>query len=247
LRQQKGHWGADLVMEEDPILAIGTNAIPTILEWIGYEPSPSRKKIAGLVGRISPNLRRRLFYKPAERANDAVRVFRILGPVADEAIPELARLARTATDDDRAYRCLESLQRIGPAALPAVLTLASNSPPKTRFRAIVTLPDFGADAAMAVPFLIQCLGDNDHAAANAAEEALTRLGRTTAFPSLTNALQSPSTQVRARAINCLQWLELPDTEAGPLLVPALTDADHNVRRAATNALRRQANQPPPHN
>ena len=247
LGQQKGHWGANLLLDDDPILAIGTNAIPTLLKWISYEPSPWRNKIARLVERVSANLRRRLFYKPVERANDAVRVFRILGPRARAAVPELTRLALTSADRDRAYRCIESLKHAGPEALPAVLTLASNSPPRTRFRAIVTLPGFGASAAAAVPFLIQCLDDNDSSVADAAEETLTRLDRSAVFPSLTNALHSPSAQVRARAVNCIQWLEIPASEASPLLEPLLTDPDYNVCRTTSNAMRRISFPQPVHN
>lgn len=247
LGQQKGHWGASLILGEDPILAIGTNAIPTILEWISYEPSPLRNKMAGLVERFVPEVRRRLFFRPVERANDSIRVFRILGPQARAAIPELTRLALTAADRDRAYRCIESLKHVGPEALSAVLTLASNSPPKTRFRAIVTLPDFGANAAAAVPLLIRCLDDNDRSVANAAEEALTRLDRSAVFPALTNALHSPSAQMRARAVNCIQWLEIPASEASSLLDPLLTDPDYNVRRTTTNSLRRLSFPPSVHN
>jgi len=247
LGQQKGRWGANLVLEEDPILAIGTNGIPTILAWISYEPSPWRTKASSFVARLSPDLRRRVFYGPVERANDAIRVFRILGPQACVAIPELTRLAQSAADRDRAYRCIESLKHVGPSALPALLTLATNSPSKTRFRAIVTLPELGTDAVEAVPLLIQFLDDNDKSVANAAEEALTRLERSAVFPSLTNALHSPSAQVRAHAVSCLQWLGIPTREVCPLLEPLLTDSDYIVRRTTTNAVHRLSSHPAVHN
>lgn len=247
LAQQKGQWGAGLVLDVDPILAIGTNALPTLLEWISYEPSTLRNQIAGVAGRLPFGLWRRLFYKPVERANDAIRVFRILGPQARSAIPELARLAQTAADRDRAYRCIDALKLVGPEGLPAVLTLATNSPTKTRFRAIVTLPEFGPDAAAAVPILIQCLDDNDSSIAAAAQEALTRLDRSAVFPSLTNALHSSSAQVRAHAVDGIQRMGAPADEAVPLLDPLLADPDYDVRRTTTNALRRLFFPPPDHN
>jgi len=246
LGQQKGYWGANRVLDDDPILAIGTNALPTILKWVSYEPSPLRNKIASLVERLPPGLKRRLFYVRVGRANDAVRVFRTLGPRARAAIPELTRLAQTSADRHRVCRCIDSLKHVGPEALPAVLTLATNSPPKTRFYSLVTLPSFGANAAAAVPFLIQCLDDNDRTVAGAAEEALTRLDRLAVFPSLTNALRSPSARVRARAVSCIQWLGIPAGEARPLLNPLLTDPEYEVRRTTTNALQRLSFPPPVH-
>jgi hypothetical protein len=226
-----------------PIRAIGTNAIPTILKWISYEPSPLRNEIAMLVGRLSPDLSRRLCIQTQQRADRAVTVFSILGSQTRAAIPELARLALTASDRDRACRCIDSLRHIGPEALPAVLTLATNGPPDASRYAIVTLSGFGTNAAAAVPFLIQCLDDKNTKIADAAEDTLCRFDRSAVFASLINALHSPSAQVRTHAVTCIQWIGTPASEAVPMLEPLLSDPDYNVRRATTNALSRRL--PPP--
>jgi len=225
--------------DKAPIRAIGTNAIPTILKWISYEPSPLRNEIAMLVGHLSPDLSRRLFIHAQQRADRAVTVFSILRSQARVAIPELARLALTASDRDRACRCIDSLRHIGPEALPAVLTLATNGPPDASHYAIVTLPGFGTNAAVAVPFLIQCLDDKNSKIADTAEDTLGTLDRSAVFSALTNALQSPSAQVRAHAVSCFQWMRTPASEVVPVLEPLLSDPDYNVRRATTNALYRR--------
>jgi len=90
----QGRWG---VWNEAPIRAIGTNAIPACLKWISYEGGvPLRNRLAKLVDRVSPALGRRLTVDHWGRSNRVLGVFRILGPQARAAIPELTRLAQTA-------------------------------------------------------------------------------------------------------------------------------------------------------
>jgi hypothetical protein len=153
-RIDKGHWGA---WDEAPIRAIGTNAIPSCLKWISYQDSPVRNRFTNFVERFSPALgrwlTRRLSALPGGRANRVVEVFRILGPQARIAIPELTRLAQTSFEPARANRCVKSLGFIGPDAIPSLLILATNSPPHTRWPAIWKLADFGTNAVAAVPAL----------------------------------------------------------------------------------------------
>ncbi len=176
----QGRWGA---WNEAPIHAIGTNAIPACLKWISYEGGvPLRNRIAKLVERVSPALGRRLTVNHWGRSNRVVEVFRILGPQARAAIPELTRLAQTAiparadgSQPGRAGRCINCLGFIGPDALPSILSLVTNSPPLTRCFAIWKLADFGTNAVAAVPALRLALTDTDPYVTNAASKALLKI------------------------------------------------------------------------
>lgn len=220
------------------VRAIGTNAIPTILDWISYEPSPLRKKMAELAETLPFGIRPDSISFAEERADRAVTVFHILGPRAQAAIPELTRLALTAPDQRRAVRCIIALTHLGPEALPSALALVTNSPPHTRSYAILTLHAYGTNAAVAVPILVQYLSDKDNWIA---EDAATTLGgfgslRSVVIQSLTNAMRSLSTQARVRAVEIILQAKAPTSETVPALLPLLTDPEYTVRDATTNVL-----------
>ena len=179
-RIDKGQWGA---WDEAPIRALGTNLIPACLKWISYEGGiPLRNRIAKLVERVFPALGRRLTDNRWGRSNRVVYVFKILGPQARAAIPELTRLAQTAipaladgSQPGRAGRCIDCLGFIGPEAIPSILSLVTNSPPLTRCTAIWKLGGFGTNAVAAVPTLRLALTDTDPYVFNAASNALVKI------------------------------------------------------------------------
>ena len=147
--------------DEEAIRAMGTNAIPTLLKWISYEPSPSEQ--SSQTGETVPAWRPNYALSPEQRAVRSEYAFWSLAAVARPAIPELTRLARASSDPWRAKRCAASLADIGPEAIPSLLSLATNGPPWTRYWALVVLEHFARDpaAAPAVPVLIRCLDDTN--------------------------------------------------------------------------------------
>ena len=212
------------------VRAMGTNAIPTLLSWIGYEahsesasqPVPSERSLRS----ANP------MANPEERAERAVYAFRFLGDVGRPAIPELTGLARRSSDQHRAERCADALAAIGPEAMPSLLSLAINGPSPTRFYAVAALEFFVRDpaAAPAVPVLIECMGGTNEVIADEATTILSEINLpAVVVPALTNALHSPDGHVGRRAASCL-------TGAVPRLRVDLTDRDYHVRAAATNAL-----------
>ena len=98
---------------EGAIRGMGTNAIPTLLKWMSYEPSPAElsREIEENVVHWRPvtNLNR----YPAQRAERAGYAFCYLGAVARATIPELTWLARTASNLKRADRFAGALASIG--------------------------------------------------------------------------------------------------------------------------------------
>jgi hypothetical protein len=230
---------------QEAIRAMGTNALPTLLKWISYEPSPSEQ--SSQTGETVPPWRPNYNLNPEQRAQRSQYAFSSLGAVARPAIPELTRLARASPDPQRAERCATALAFIGPEAIPSLLSLATNAPPWTRYHAISMLGRFARDleAALVVPVLINCLGDtnNDFPIEGPVEGVFDAIGPAVVVPALTNALRSASGRTRQRAFLCLSLFEYEDpTNVPPTMVPtlraAMRDPDSEVRSIATNILRR---------
>ena len=224
--------------EETAIRHIGSNAIPTVLNWISYEASPFKTKLASLVERLPPRVSRHITSGGKERADRAELVFGILGPEGRAAIPGLTRLARTSCDPARAYRCIRCLTSIGPEAFPSILSLATNGPYRTRWEAISALTLYREEARRSIPVLIDSLDDTDDSLAGVAASVLGDLECpwSDSFPGLTNVLRSPSAQARFRAVKCVLWVKTPNEVALPVLLPMLSDPDYDVRDITTNVL-----------
>lgn len=234
---------------EKAVQAMGTNAIPTLLKWISYEPSwaeLSREREEKVVHwRPVTNLNR----YPAQRGERAGCGFGYLGAGARSAIPELTRLARTASNFERARRFTGALASIGPEAVPSLVSLATNGPAWTRYSAIDALGSFADDSAVAaplVPMLIDWLCDTNtdspYPVDGPAASVLGAIGPRIVVPALTNALQSASVYTRRGAINWLaafvagEPTNLPPT-AVPTIRAAMRDPDSEVRNFATSILR----------
>lgn len=226
----------------DAICAMGTNAIPSLLQWISYEWSPSDK-----IPRASdvPHWRWHAL-NPEELADTAPSAFGYLGTIAHTAIPELTRLARASSNPERASRCAVALAGIGREAIPSLISLVTNSPPWTRWYALGQLECFARDPLVApvVPVLVGCLGDTNtyFPIEPPLERVFAAIGPAVVVPALTNALQSSSARIRRRAFVCLsEFAEENPTNVPTAIVPtvraALRDPDYEARLMATNILR----------
>lgn len=235
-------YSAGPVPHEGAILAMGTNAIPTLLKWIAYERAPSQQ--SNQTEETVPDWRPHYPLSAEARAERSEYAFEFLGTVARPAIPELTRLARTSSGRWRAERCAAALAFIGPEAIPSLLSLATNAPPWARYWALSVLQRFTSDpeGEQTVPVLISCLGytNTDYNIDGAAQGILSSLRPAVAVPVITNALQSPSARARLNAITCLSLYEhgAPGVIPVPALRAAMRDPDYQVRETATNILRR---------
>ena len=220
---------------EGAVCAMGTNAIPTLLKWIAYEQSPSKQSSQS--GAPVPSHHPHPPLSPEERAYRSQYAFEFLGAVARPAIPELTRLARTASDPKRAEHCAAALAFIGPEAIPSLLSLATNGPPWTRYYALSVLQRFTSDpeGVQTVPVLIRCLDNNNTRwpIDGKAEDNLLSIGPALVVPGLTNALQSPSARTRLAAAHCLlAFVDIDNarlTGEIPAVVPTLRTDDARPR------------------
>jgi hypothetical protein len=225
---------------------IGTNALPTMLRWICFEPSQSKwrrkleKDLEMLpVPRVTRPFREWLGQDVASiRAQSVLSGFEILGPVAAPAAPELGRLANDPTHPFTAIRATAALAHIGPAALPQLLTVITNTRAITRDIAIATISDFESPARAVIPSLLQCLSDKNPAVARMAAGALgeLKLEPGLVVPALCGVLGGTNSSLRACAAEALEEFGGQAKSAAPILVAALADPDHSMRTAATNAL-----------
>jgi hypothetical protein len=114
---------AESASGENAVREMGTNILPTLTRWIQYEPSSWRKRLWGSTRQVPRSLYahesvRLLFLgKGVNRANLAEAGFKILGPAAKDALPDLQRLANKSEapyTQSRAKKCMKHVVRFLP-------------------------------------------------------------------------------------------------------------------------------------
>jgi hypothetical protein len=245
---------------EEALSEIGTNALPYLIKWIGYEP-PKWKTFLGRerdpgfdIGTPKRWIPRSLTDHPGrERAGEAMVAFKVLGSSAAPAIPHLLTLAKSANEEQSKTATI-SLGHIGTPAIPALMQLMSDPSLSSdaRFCATRTLNDLaysamvwgnlGTNAATTLPLLITNLSDKDGFVAGESAAVLGTLKSQseTVVPALVGALRSTNSLVRARAAQALGEFRAKALLALPALTNALTDMDNDVRECATNSIRKIA-------
>jgi hypothetical protein len=158
--------------------------------------------------------------------------FRILGPAAKSAIPELVTMATNelaaASKVQRppsglfaiGMNPLTVLGWIGPNSLPALTMILSNyNEPDIRYTTIQALQIIGTNAAPAVPALLPCLNDKNEMVAHEAVSVLGQIHsrQQAAFVALTNVLQTRPA-LRSEAVVALAGF---GDEALPILFEGL--------------------------
>jgi hypothetical protein len=149
---------------------IGTNGIPFYLEWMRYEPSFVKRAesiLAHYVGRWL-----HLKWSPGDakvvRAFGAYQALTTLGEKAEPAIPQYiacatnaaARAPRPLFLNQPIYGIL-GLVHVGPPAIPAFLSLMTNTDPQVRILAIQQTPQFYGSTSVVARLRI-CLQDPDY-------------------------------------------------------------------------------------
>jgi len=225
--------------EFEAIRAIGTNALPCLLEWIRYQPSKPKEFLYPLLGRL------RIMSDPSKlRANRVAVGFAMLGALASPAIPELKKIANAATDRKGSEPAIYALECIGSPALPALAEVIRSTNAAVRFEAVKAVcysrSAFGTNA---YPILIDCLDDPDATIALEAALALVRAGAEPAIvcSKITRQFQHPDWWQRNGAIQTVGMYQGNAREQVRTLIPdlvaALADANPQVRESAETVLR----------
>jgi hypothetical protein len=176
----------------------------------------------------------------------AMVAFRVLGPAARSAIPQLVTLATNelaaATTIERppsgllaiGMNPLTVLGWIGTDSVPAISMLLSNyDQPEMHFSAIQALGMMGSNATPAVPALLPCLNDKNEMVAREAVSVLGQIHarQPAAFIALTNILQTRPA-LRSETLEALVGF---GDEAVPVILRGLEGSNSGAHYIVGNA------------
>jgi hypothetical protein len=243
-------------IQSEAIRQIGEPAVPWLLKWVRYESPAWRRKLVRFLGRD----------RRVERSNAVWFAFRILGPKAAAAIPELTSMINNPNGPEFYGKPLLALAAMGERGFPPVLAVVETPAHinrATAARIIGETAEWGTNRLRAVPALVSCLNDKEFMLVAAAESSLGNIAKdkNLQLPVLAEKLAAPATNHLAETVDSLakfvvsqkapERLRLASTmalaslgprakEAVPALVRTLKDDNQVVQSAATNALRKIA-------
>jgi hypothetical protein len=240
----------------DAIKNIGTNALPWLLKRIAYDPPVWKEKIGPIAARIHSRLLTRWYLEGDRLSYDALEGFRVLGPRAAPAVPELARMIRNGSRRGvgQDWR-MRALSYIGKEGFPPLL--AALNDPRTKYdaaRCIERMSNEGGDIGPAIPALLlidRSTAEHARKRREANPGGLERdymyfisyllfENRPFLIPALTNGLHHTNSDVRVEAAEALGRLYYKARPAVPALRDALDDRVIAVQEAAITALEKIA-------
>jgi HEAT repeat protein len=212
---------------------IGTNAIPHLLGLIQSRESEFRR---GIINRINRQATGKLVTSARERREQAARAFRVLGPQAASAVPQLRILVQDPVLAPDVALALSGLGETGALVLQASLR---HRHPQVRTAAAAALgwvqPAQQSAAALA---LLPTLNDGETDVRYRSVVSLGRLARhpDQVVPALAQRLQDAEPLVRRLAVAALGAFGSDARPALPSLEAAAKDPDPDVQAAARTLL-----------
>jgi HEAT repeat protein len=220
---------------DDALRAMGTNAIPLLLDYLRSEDSLFRI----LLTRIG------LSYVAAEvRHQQAEKGFAALAEMASNAVPDLAKIYERNDSPSARQAAANALVEIGPAsrpALPIIMASATNSDPDVRGFALYTLGRLALDPARVCPILTNAIRDSNREVRVQAAFGISVLSfmggdARPAIPALIPALQDSYPPVRCGAAEALGHIHSAPELVVPALSALLRDSNGSARGSAASAL-----------
>jgi HEAT repeat protein len=226
------------------IRRIGTNALPYLTKWIQYERPAWRMRLYRLMAKFPWSSNHLPRERSLERAEGAAEAFKIFGPEASPAIPELAQIINDhQVKWDSSFRAFDALVAIGNDGLPPLVEALDN--PKMPTRAYIAdsirrMSDSGLDVSSAIPALLRRRDDGYNSLS--VRILLDDLSeKPSAFiPALTNCLHQADVTIRLGAVEYLGRMGEKARPAVPALTAVFEDANFSMRLEATNALQKIA-------
>jgi len=190
------------------IRAIGTNAIPTLLNMLKARDSKFKLKLIELAEKQHLiNIK----WKTANfRRYEALRGFSALGPLAKPALPALIEMYNElGSYPFNAPEVIAEISGSMTEAIPGFIIDTTCGNPSIRWRAVGRLGQMHAKPELAVPALTKCLHDESHIIRQTAAVSLAAFGSDakSAVPELIKALADPSSDVRDAAASALQKID----------------------------------------
>jgi len=213
----------------EALTAIGTNALPYLINWIRDEGG-------------------------GKRAGPAAATFSVLGTNAIPAIPDLKAILANPTNGHACVAAERALTRIGPEGFAAVLDVIAipGLPQRGALMQGDALypylhpsgmlpgqadPNYRINSKRAATALLKCLEDNDFHVQRLAVMLLSGSDPASMVPALTNFLHgSPPPAIRRQAMEALAAHGQQARMAVPFLLSRCSDSDPEISTEATNAL-----------
>jgi HEAT repeat protein len=235
---------------ETAIRAMGADAVPALLKMVRVRDSTVRRALSQLSSKLEWL---RLHIHPVQEIQGrAYCAFRVLGPTAKPAVPQLAKLL---DDDDPEIRCVAAacLGNLGPAsqgAVPALVAYLSHGlKTKTagqwdahgRYFAAYALCQMGPAARPAIPQLIALTtftNDSDWQARACAQATLIKLRGESLAP-LAEALKdtsNPASWCLEKGGNALLYLGTNAEPLIPVLLGVLQQTNPDIQERAIEVL-----------
>lgn len=171
---------------------------------------------------------------PANRVL-AVESLGLMGPMAEEALPDLIWVLHEDNSEVRA-RAIKTLVRIGTAAVPALIEALKHQDPVVRCSAAETLGSIGSGAGEAIPLLTLLLSDKDYTVSRQVASALGLIGPA-AVPALTQVARGVDSRATEMAETAFSYLKAePEIVRGLAHVLGNADEHAGVRVFAAKAL-----------
>jgi hypothetical protein len=227
------------IRPREAILAIGTNALPFVVEWMQYEPLPWERRLMEKAPVVEVLYKKRL--NLAVAAPDDLMV---LGATGSNAIPALKAVLQ-AGNSYTGHIAEYGLELIGGPAIPVLVDVVTNHAayPAVKVQSLTgTMFVLGANSELMIPGLLSCLENGDGDAAMCAAGLLGEIGKQPkrVVPALVRSVESTNREVRYCAILSLAAFAGDAREGVPALVKRLEDPDNDMRANVYNALRRIA-------
>ena len=231
-----GVWG------EVGVSAKGT--IPALLKAMKHPDSRVRDAAMGSIQQIGPGAKETVPLLLEELDHGAhrfaaVRALASIGSTSDKVIPALiVALHRKREDDGAATDALNCLMKMGPPAVPLLVTALGDADAYVRSRALFILETIGTGEKEVVPAATRLLGDPEVRVRVAAAKTLQRFHNSAAeaIPALIGTLADQDVFVRSAAAETLGTIRPPAHVAVDALRAAVKDRSPAVRRAAALAL-----------
>jgi len=221
---------------------MGTNVLPCFLKWIRYQSPPWKTNVYAVLNPALRSLNKDwvLFDRQDLRADRVWRAFKVLGPKAKAALPELTRIVGDPKSGVAQRRAAYAMGYLGKDAVPPLLEVLTNRQAKARSYAAFAIRDLGTNALPAVPGLVACLRDQDAACASTAAETLGRLKLepSVVVPALVQTLGDSRQRLRIAVMQALSNFAGEAAPAVARLLLCLGDQDTFVASDAADVLGR---------
>ena len=156
----------------DALNAIGSAAVPYLIEWISYEPPLWIKWVDNFSHRIGWKVGSGWFKGENDWKSGTFVMFGMLGTNRVFAVQPLERLLTNQPDGHTRFSAALGLGAIGAPAIPVVKSAMTNSDVSVRYCALTAIQTMDSNSVAFLPDLKNATNDVDPQVASAAFELL---------------------------------------------------------------------------